>query len=203
MERLSLPLHRKRRNRFSRLPDRYPGTRNSERETGNVIDWAVWQPQECATLCFVRQSNRILLIRKKRGLGAGKINGVGGRLEPGEAPETGVVREAQEELLITPLDCEKRGELHFQFLSGYSLFCTVFVASRFSGTPTETAEATPLWFNLHALPFDEMWAVDRLWLGQALEGHNFRGYFVFDDDRMINQHLDWLDGASPSEAPGF
>src|SRR3984893_18857174 len=133
MERLSLPLHRKRRNRFSRLPDRYPGTRNSERETGNVIDWAVWQPQECATLCFVRQSNRILMIRKKRGLGAGKINGVGGRLEHGELPSAGILREAREELGIALIDPIKRGELHFQFLDGYGLFCTVLVAGRFHG----------------------------------------------------------------------
>ncbi len=157
-----------------------------------MIDWSGWQPKERATLCFVRQENRVLLIRKKRGLGAGKINGVGGRLDAGEPPETGVVREAQEELLITPLDCETRGELHFQFLSGYSLFCTVFVTSRFSGTPTETAEATPLWFTLDALPFDQMWADDRLWLRQALEGQHFRGYFVFDEDRMVSQEINWL-----------
>jgi len=159
-----------------------------------VIDWSDWQPQERATLCFVRQDDRVLLIRKKRGLGAGKLNDVGGRLEPGELPDRGVIREAQEELLITPLDCDKRGELHFQFLSGYSLFCTVFVASRFSGTPTETAEATPLWFSLDSLPFNEMWADDRLWLRQTLEGQHFHGYFVFDEDRMISQHLDWLNG---------
>ena len=157
-----------------------------------MIDWSGWQPKERATLCFVRQENRVLLIRKKRGLGAGKINGVGGRLDAGEPPEAGVVREAQEELLITPLDCEMRGELHFQFLSGYSLFCTVFVASRFSGTPTETTEATPLWFTLDALPFDQMWADDRLWLKQALEGKRFRGYFVFDEDQMVNQEVNWL-----------
>ena len=62
------------------------------------------------------------MIRKKRGLGAGKINGVGGRLEPGELPFAGILREAQEELGITLLDPVKRGELHFQFLDGYSLF---------------------------------------------------------------------------------
>ena len=81
------------------------------------------------------------MIRKKRGLGAGKINGVGGRLERGELPLAGILREAQEELGISLIDPEKRGELHFQFLDGYSLFCTVFVASRFNGIPIETEEA--------------------------------------------------------------
>ena len=35
------------------------------------IDWASWEPEEVATLMFVVKSGRILLIRKKRGLGAG------------------------------------------------------------------------------------------------------------------------------------
>ena len=65
------------------------------------VNWATWKPKETATLCFVRQGTRVLMIRKKRGLGAGKINGVGGRLEPGETPETGIVREAEEELLLS------------------------------------------------------------------------------------------------------
>ncbi len=48
--------------------------------------WENWEPRERATLCFVRRENEVLLIRKKRGLGAGKINGPGGRIEPGETP---------------------------------------------------------------------------------------------------------------------
>ncbi|RLF04257.1 MAG: NUDIX hydrolase, partial [Thermoprotei archaeon] len=32
-----------------------------------------------ATLCFLLRGDEVLLIRKKRGFGAGKYNGVGGR----------------------------------------------------------------------------------------------------------------------------
>ncbi|MBT4161861.1 MAG: NUDIX hydrolase, partial [Gammaproteobacteria bacterium] len=46
-----------------------------------AIDWENWEPEEVATLLFVVRDGRVLLIRKKRGLGAGKINGPGGRLE--------------------------------------------------------------------------------------------------------------------------
>jgi 8-oxo-dGTP pyrophosphatase MutT (NUDIX family) len=86
------------------------------------MDWASWQPRELATLCFVRADDRILMIRKKRGLGAGKINGVGGRLERGELPLSGILREAREELGITLIDPVKRGELHFQFWTGIAFF---------------------------------------------------------------------------------
>jgi 8-oxo-dGTP diphosphatase len=60
------------------------------------IDWASWKAEDPATLVFVVKDGRILLIRKKRGLGAGKINAPGGRLEAGEAPIEGAVREVQE-----------------------------------------------------------------------------------------------------------
>src|SRR5580700_6153360 len=151
-----------------------------------MTDWSSWQPRELATLCFVRDDERILMIRKKRGLGAGKINGVGGRLERGELPLAGILCEAREELGITLIDPTKRGELHFQFLDGYSLFCTVFVAFRFDGTPIETAEAVPLWF-------DEMWEDDELWLPQVLEGISFRGFFEFDGEKMLSNQLEWLE----------
>jgi 8-oxo-dGTP diphosphatase len=156
-----------------------------------MTDWSSWQPRERATLCFVRDNERVLMIRKKRGLGAGKINGVGGRLEFGETPLAGILREAHEELGITLLDPVKRGELHFQFLDGYSLFCTVFVASRFGGTPVETEEAVPLWFDIRRLPFHQMWEDDQLWLGSALDGKSFRGFFNFDGEKMLSQRVDW------------
>ena len=156
-----------------------------------MMDWASWQPRELATLCFVRADDRILMIRKKRGLGAGKINGVGGRLERGELPLSGILREAREELGITLIAPVKRGELHFQFLDGYSLFCTVFVASRFDGTPIETEEAAPHWFDIRQIPFNEMWEDDELWLRQALEGESFRGFFVFNGEKMLSQQLEW------------
>ena len=43
------------------------------------IDWSTWKPTDRATLLFVvdREKNRVLLIEKKRGLGAGKVNGPG------------------------------------------------------------------------------------------------------------------------------
>ncbi|MEM4548010.1 MAG: NUDIX domain-containing protein, partial [Thermofilaceae archaeon] len=40
-----------------------------------------------AVLCFLLRDGEVLLIRKKKGFGAGKLVGVGGRIEPGETPE--------------------------------------------------------------------------------------------------------------------
>ena len=53
---------------------------------GILVDWETWEPNMRANLLFVVQGNRVLLIHKKRGIGAGKINGPGGKLEAGESP---------------------------------------------------------------------------------------------------------------------
>lgn len=155
-------------------------------------DWSHWEPTERATLCFVVRGGEILLIRKKRGLGAGKINGPGGRIEAGETPRECAIRETQEELGVTPLDPKWRGDLHFQFLDGYALHCAVFTASDCKGEPIETDEAVPLWTALDAIPFEEMWADDVHWLPGVLGGQNFRGFFVFDGEIMLSRRLEWL-----------
>ena len=62
------------------------------------IDWSSWTPTHKATLVFVFREKEVLLIRKKRGLGEGKINAPGGKVDPGETwEETGLrdTREAQ------------------------------------------------------------------------------------------------------------
>src|SRR5205814_3215392 len=89
------------------------------------VDWSCWTPRDRATLLFVIRTGEVLLIRKKRGLGAGKINAPGGRLEAGESPAQGAVREVQEEVGVTPLEVQELGQLSFQFTDGYSLFCHV------------------------------------------------------------------------------
>ena len=164
------------------------------------MDWNNWIPRERANLCFVVKDGRVLLIRKKRGLGAGKINGPGGKIEPGETALEAAIRETQEEIGVTPLAVEERGVLHFQFTDGYSLHCTVFVATDFEGEPIETIEATPFWFEFDAIPFDEMWEDDRHWLPQVLAGKRFVAWFEFDGDRMLSRKVQWIEEGAASTA---
>ncbi len=154
------------------------------------IDWNTWQPRDQATLLFVIRNGHILLIHKKRGLGAGNINGPGGRLEPGETPIEAAVREVQEELCITPTNVAYRGELFFQFTDGHSIHGIVFTASNFEGTPTETDEADPIWTPLDAIPYDRMWADDRHWIPLMLQNKPFHGYFIFDGPQMLDLRVD-------------
>lgn len=153
------------------------------------IDWTTWQAKEKATLLFILRDEKILLIHKKRGLGHGKINGPGGRLEPGETPRQAAIREVIEEVGVTPLNLTPRGELLFQFCDGYSLHGYVFSATDLKGNLTETDEARPEWFDLKNIPYDRMWPDDRHWMPLMLTGQSFYGRFIFDGDRMLDHEI--------------
>jgi ADP-ribose pyrophosphatase YjhB (NUDIX family) len=160
------------------------------------IDWSTWIPQDIATLLFVIRGGQALLIRKKRGLGAGKINAPGGRLEPGETQLEAAIREVKEEVGVQPIAPRERGELNFQFLDGYALRCHVFSADDCEGELIETDEATPMWTSLGALPYDEMWDDDRLWLPLLLSGRTpFLGRFIFDGETMRSHVIESHDPA--------
>ncbi len=154
-----------------------------------AIDWANWQAVDLATLTFIVDAGRVLLIRKKRGLGAGKINGPGGRLEAGESALECAIREVEEEVCVTPRDPTALGELRFQFTDGYSIHVHVFRATGYDGDPRETEEAIPIWFPIDEIPYDEMWADDVLWLPALLTGGRVDGRFIFDGDRMLDHDL--------------
>jgi 8-oxo-dGTP diphosphatase len=150
------------------------------------IDWTRWRGVAC-TLVFVIRGGEVLLIRKQRGLGAGKINAPGGKTDPGESPLAGAIRETREEVCATPRELAWAGRNRFQFTDGSAIDVQVFRASALDGTPAATAEADPFWSPVERIPYGEMWEDDALWLPHLFAGREFSGRFLFDGDRM----LDW------------
>ena len=151
-----------------------------------------WRPDHTGTLLFVRQDDQVLLIRKKRGHGAGKINGPGGKVDPGESALDAAVRETQEEVGVQVLDAELKGRFVFVDLVAPQWLGYVYLAHRFVGTPVSTEEADPAWYAVDALPFGEMWDDDRFWLPRLLEGERLQGEFLFDDGRLLAHRLESL-----------
>ena len=142
-----------------------------------------------ATLCFPVTDEQILLIEKKRGVGAGLYNGPGGKVEPGEQPGEAARREVREEIGTAVPDLAKYGELSFEMGGDPFMHVHVYRAPGVVGAPEETPEARPEWFDLEAIPYDQMWPDDRYWLPLLLDGTTFEGEFRFGDSE--HDLLDW------------
>lgn len=133
------------------------------------------------TLCMVCEKDRILLAMKKRGFGAGRFNGFGGKVEKNETIEAGARRELLEEAGIEPLTMRQSGILNFSFMNDpRKLEVHIFKVEQFSGEPIESEEMTPEWFSWDDVPYDRMWSDDRYWLPLVRNNSVFRGAFLFD-----------------------
>lgn len=143
------------------------------------------------TLCFVIANHQILLGLKKSGFGQGLWNGFGGKLENTDTSLSAAARrELYEECGLTASLLTHAGILHFTFINNLHelLEVHVFRAYKPSGKIKETAEMKPQWFDLSRIPYERMWADDQYWLPLFLQGHQFRGHFVFEDFVRLRHH---------------
>ena len=128
---------------------------------------------------------------KKRGFGAGRWNGFGGKVEPGETIEDAAKREVWEEAGIRVADIKNIGHITFEFVGDpVILEVSVFKTRSFSGEPAESDEMKPQWFHKDEIPFDQMWPDDRHWFPLFLAGKKFKGKFIFEgQDKILKQEL--------------
>lgn len=170
---------------------------NSEAELAELRARLVdWRPDLTGTLMFVVAGDHVLLIRKLRGHGAGKINGPGGKLDGDETPLAGALRETREEVGIIAQAPRLAAVMRFLDLEGDDWLGYVFVARGYTGTPRATAEAVPLWCALDAMPFEQMWDDDRIWLPRLLQGESLQGDFLFRSGRLLAWQLEPLSAAA-------
>jgi 8-oxo-dGTP pyrophosphatase MutT (NUDIX family) len=138
-----------------------------------------------ATLCYLQHRNRVLLQRKARGrFGEGRWNAPGGKMLSGELPEKGAAREMLEETGLRVSGLRFQGILNFYLGDSKELDQTVFLFSckKFTGRVRRSAEGEICWFPTDALPYNEMWQDDHVWLPLLLDGKSFVGNFYFTEN---------------------
>jgi 8-oxo-dGTP diphosphatase len=150
-----------------------------------------------ATLCFLIKEDppgEILLGFKKVGFGADKYNGIGGKVEAGEAIAAAAARELEEEtgVVVSEVDLRRVGHLTFTFPAkpAWDQVVHVFLATRWQGEPMESREMVPTWFGVDDIPYERMWADDRHWLRRVLSGERIRGRFTFKADNESIEELE-------------
>lgn len=146
-------------------------------------------PRVCVVYLLRRDADasRVLLGRKKKGLGEGKLVAPGGKLEPGESPVDAAVREVEEEvgLRVDAADLREAGVIDYLFPSKpeWSQQSHVFVTERWSGELRGSDELDARWFTVARVPLARMWADARHWLPEVLDGASVAAGFTFASDR--------------------
>jgi 8-oxo-dGTP pyrophosphatase MutT (NUDIX family) len=143
------------------------------------------------TLLLYVKDGQILLAMKKRGFGAGKWNGVGGKIEAGESIEDALVRESVEEVGMKPLSWDKVAELDFiqdATTDPWHMYVHAYISNDWEGNPTESEEMKPQWYTFNDIPYGEMWDDDQYWLQGVLDGEYLKGQFTFDENDALISH---------------
>ncbi len=140
-----------------------------------------------ATNCFLIDDEKgtILLSMKKRGLGVGKWNGAGGKVAEGETALKTAAREVKEEIgvAVKADDLEKVAEIIYTNPDpNWGMSVDVFIARNWRGTPEESEEMKPEWFELEEVPYGQAWPDLVHWLPRLLVGEKLKANFVYKED---------------------
>lgn len=147
------------------------------------------------TLCLLLKEKEILLAMKKRGFGAGRWNGAGGKFEPERGDKNIVdtaIRETAEEIGVKIKNPEKAAVFHFRFdkKQEWDQDVSLFLAKDWEGEPEESEEMLPKWFKFKDIPYKDMWPDDTHWLPHILQGRKLEADFLFGDgDKILNYNI--------------
>ncbi len=148
-----------------------------------------------ATLCYVRQNGKTLMvhrIKKANDMHQGKWNGLGGKLEPGETPEECAQREIREEAGLTVFQPTLKGLLTFpSFDNQEDWYAFVFIAEQFEGELIESPEGKLAWIDNDQLLNLELWEGDRIFIPWLNRPGFFSGKFVYQDGQLVDHQVNW------------
>ena len=110
-----------------------------------------------------------VLGKKKRGFGAGRVNGFGGKLDTGESYYTCAVRELQEESGLIAQELCWVGEVCAYFPLTYptdkiAQQIYIFTCDNWSGELQETEEMIPVILKPEEIDYADMWPDNALFL---------------------------------------
>lgn len=146
-----------------------------------------------ATLCYVRQNGRTLMIhrvKKANDMHQGKWNGLGGKLIGGETPEECAIREIEEESGLHVGRLMLKGLLTFpQFANDEDWYAFVFVAEQPTGDLIESPEGDLAWIDDLDLLKLNLWEGDRVFIPWLDQAGFFSAKFNYKNGRYMDHQV--------------
>jgi 8-oxo-dGTP diphosphatase len=145
-----------------------------------------------ATLCYVKHNGQTLMIhrvKKSNDIHAGKWNGLGGKLEPGESPEQCVIREVREEAGLELRNPRYHGLLMFADFKTEDWYVWVFTATEFNGGLIESPEGHLKWIPDEEITSLPLWPSDFIFLPWLEGGKIFSARFQYHDEEMFGHEV--------------
>ena len=151
-----------------------------------------------ATLCYIKNNGKTLMmhrIKRREDNHAGKWNGLGGKIDPGETPEECVIREVKEESGLSIRNPRLKGFLTFPSFDGFDdWYVFVFTTHKFKGKLTASAEGELAWIadaDLLDLP---QWEGDRIFLPWLDKESLFSAKFVYHKGKLTDHAVVFYGG---------
>lgn len=144
-----------------------------------------------ATLCYIQKDGKTLMlhrIKKDNDIHAGKWNGLGGKLDPGESPEACVIREVREESGLQIVQPRYHGLLVFADFKSEDWYVWVFSASQFSGqliSAADSREGQLEWIADEQVAALNLWPSDLVFLPWLKTDKIFSARFQYDGEKML------------------
>lgn len=146
-----------------------------------------------ATLCYVRSQGCTLMIhriKKQNDMHAGKWNGLGGKLEPGETPEECALREIWEESGIKVKNLHWKGFLTFpQFANQEDWYAFVFIADADQEMIIDSNEGELRWIPNDKILELDLWEGDRIFLPWLDQPRFFSAKFNYQDKKLVDYQV--------------
>jgi len=154
-----------------------------------------------STLCYVKKNNQTLMlhrIKRESDMHAGKWNGLGGKMQPGETPEECVVREVCEESGLTINAPILRGVITFPAFDDIDdWYVYLFTADEFAGELRESDEGKLAWIDDRKICDLNLWDGDREFFKWLATGKFFSGKIEYTAGRLSGHQVIFYGPVAP------
>ncbi|MFT5206914.1 MAG: 8-oxo-dGTP diphosphatase [Candidatus Omnitrophota bacterium] len=148
---------------------------------------------ELSTLIYIQKNNQTLMLHRNKKVNdvhAGKWNGLGGKLNPGETPEECIIREVKEESGLDIQAPQLKGVMTFPgFQNIEDCYVFLFRATEFSGSLINSPEGELNWIDDDQLLDLPMWAGDKLFFDWMKQDQFFSAKLEYSGEKLVSHNV--------------